>query len=169
MILVRDSLYTIDIRLQARFECAGKPTAPYLASSDTNMIAIKFLISDLMGPIPANSADDSVTLFVDIDTKERISAEQFPDDIDYEFTLGQNSPNPFNPTTEIKFSIPENGVAKMELFTLDGRRVKILQNGWLKKGRYNIALRTDDLMSGTYLYRLSTGKQVSSKVMSIIK
>ncbi|MBL8029569.1 MAG: hypothetical protein JNL74_24350, partial [Fibrobacteres bacterium] len=70
MVLDRDSSYTINLRLgMARYESSGKPTASYFSGNDTNTLSLKFLVSDLHGPAPANSTDDSVIVSLKVDTK----------------------------------------------------------------------------------------------------
>ncbi|RMD48483.1 MAG: T9SS C-terminal target domain-containing protein, partial [Ignavibacteria bacterium] len=84
-------------------------------------------------------------------------------------------PNPFNPTTQIKFSIPKAGdspgISKVKLIVYDalGRIVKTLLNSELAPGIYTVEFDAHDLNSGIYFYEINyAGKRISKK-MAIIK
>lgn len=74
--------------------------------------------------------------------------------------LYQNSPNPFNQTTTIFFSIPSEAEVKVTIFNLEGQLVKTLVNKKLDVGDYSIIWNGDDEVgnfvdSGIYLYKLT--------------
>lgn len=85
-----------------------------------------------------------------------------------------NFPNPFNPTTQIRFAIPENSFVSLKVYNTVGQLVKTLVNENLEKGYHNIEWNaTDDsgnkLSSGIYLYRLQAGDQVQTSKMILMK
>ena len=53
-----------------------------------------------------------------------------------DYVLGNNYPNPFNPTTTIPFALPTESKVKVEIFNLLGQRVAILEDGILQAGNY---------------------------------
>ncbi|MBL8026289.1 MAG: hypothetical protein JNL74_07750, partial [Fibrobacteres bacterium] len=69
MTLDRDSTYTINLKLGTTRYQATSGSAAYFNGNDTNTLSIKFLVSDLHGPAPANSNDDSVVAPVRVDTR----------------------------------------------------------------------------------------------------
>jgi subtilisin-like proprotein convertase family protein len=77
------------------------------------------------------------------------------------FALAQNSPNPFNPMTEISFSVPQNaGLVRLEIFDVRGQKVRTLAQEALAAGQHTRTWngRHDDgrqVASGVYFYRLS--------------
>jgi hypothetical protein len=71
-----------------------------------------------------------------------------------EYTLEQNYPNPFNSMTNVKFKMPESGIAAINIYDVSGRLVKKLLNENLQPGEYNYNFNADDLTSGLYFYRL---------------
>jgi subtilisin family serine protease len=88
--------------------------------------------------------------------------------------LFQNVPNPFNPTTWIKFELPSASRAQLEVFSVDGRRVRTLLDQPLPAGRYRLVWdgRNDQsrpVASGVYLYRIRAGSYVSSRRMLLLK
>ncbi len=86
------------------------------------------------------------------------------------FELNQNYPNPFNPTTQIRFSLPENGKVKLTVFNLLGEEVSELVNGELNRGTHDITFDGGNLASGIYVYRLDVENQFSDiKKMILVK
>jgi hypothetical protein len=86
-----------------------------------------------------------------------------------EYTLAQNFPNPFNPTTEIAFNILEAGVVTLKVYNLVGQEVATLVNGSLEAGTHTVAFDAANLTSGIYLYRLEAGSFAAEKKMVLMK
>ncbi|MBM4158037.1 MAG: T9SS type A sorting domain-containing protein [Ignavibacteria bacterium] len=92
------------------------------------------------------------------------------------FVLGQNFPNPFNPGTNIKFSIPENSFVSVKIYDITGRLITNLINDELyNPGIYTSYFNADkyNLASGIYLYRIiakdmSGSKEIFSEVKKMI-
>jgi aminopeptidase N len=87
----------------------------------------------------------------------------------YEFNLEQNYPNPFNNSTKIYFTIPEKGYVKINIYDINGRKVKELSSKEYEKGRHSINFSGDGLPSGTYLYELSHKGLYERKKMILLK
>ena len=72
-----------------------------------------------------------------------------------------NYPNPFNPSTTIRFNLPNKSIASLKIYNLKGQLVRNLFKGSLKSGNHNLAWNGDDnkgkkVSSGIYLYKLTT-------------
>jgi hypothetical protein len=91
------------------------------------------------------------------------------DNIPVAFNLEQNYPNPFNPSTTIKFSIPENNFTTLKIYDLLGREVATLVKNNLISGRHEVTFDGKNYSSGIYVYVLSSGDNISSKKMLLIK
>ena len=93
------------------------------------------------------------------------------DPLDYPrgYELEQNYPNPFNPGTTIGFTIVNPQEVKLDLYTLDGRYVKSIFNGFVRTGRHTVRLDASELPSGVYLYKLTTGTGLQTKKLTLIK
>jgi hypothetical protein len=85
------------------------------------------------------------------------------------FTLSQNFPNPFNPSTKIYFEIPKPVYVKLIVFDILGREVAALINGEMLPGRYIVKFSSDNFASGVYIYQLRAGDFVQSKKMMILR
>ncbi|MCI0479881.1 T9SS type A sorting domain-containing protein, partial [Candidatus Uhrbacteria bacterium] len=86
------------------------------------------------------------------------------------FELRQNSPNPFNPTTRIRFTVPEDSEVSLIVYDVAGREVRALVNGERPANHYEIEWdgknnRGETVSSGVYFYRLQAGKHVQTKKM----
>jgi hypothetical protein len=85
------------------------------------------------------------------------------------FTLEQNFPNPFNPSTTIRFSMKHADHVVLKMFNIAGQEVFTLLDGKSSSGNHTVQFNANDLGSGTYFYSLTVGKQSSVKKMVLIK
>lgn len=85
------------------------------------------------------------------------------------FNLYDNYPNPFNPSTIIKFSLSENSAVKLIVYDVLGREIKALLNGILSAGTHSVTFDGSNIPSGIYLYILSAGRESMSKKMILLK
>ena len=94
-----------------------------------------------------------------------------------DFTLFQNFPNPFNPTTVVSYQLPapsgveRSGARSVRLVVYDtlGRDVAMLVNEKKGPGRYQVRYDASGLSSGVYIYRLTAGKYVESRRMVLVR
>ena len=86
-----------------------------------------------------------------------------------QFHLEQNFPNPFNPSTSIRFHVLERGFVALKVFDALGREVRTLVNGDYDAGLYEIRFEAENLPSGVYFYTLTTGRTIESKKMILMK
>ena len=85
------------------------------------------------------------------------------------YSLKQNFPNPFNPTTNIQFSIPKAGPVKLTVFNIIGQTIEELINEYKDAGTYNVKFSANDLPSGIYFYKLETSGFNEIKKMLLLK
>lgn len=82
----------------------------------------------------------------------------------------QNSPNPFNPVTNLEFDIPELGFVSMKIYNVLGTEIIKLVNDNLNTGKYKFQFDGAELMSGVYFYTLIfKGKIIETKSMILLK
>ena len=86
-----------------------------------------------------------------------------------QFYLSQNYPNPFNPTTIIEYSIPNNEYVTLKVFDILGREIATLVNEQKSAGSYKVNFNAENLPSGVYIYKLSSGNYTTSRKMLMIK
>lgn len=85
------------------------------------------------------------------------------------FQLEQNFPNPFNPRTNIKFSLPEPGFTSLVIYDILGNEVSILLNEVKSAGEYQFEFDASDLNSGIYYYQLISGSYRETRKMVLLK
>jgi hypothetical protein len=83
--------------------------------------------------------------------------------------LEQNFPNPFNPSTVIRFSLPSADHASLKVYDMLGREVSTLVNGFLNAGTHTAAFEARGLSSGIYFYVLQAGSFREVKRMTLMK
>jgi len=86
-----------------------------------------------------------------------------------EFILYPNYPNPFNPSTQIKFGLPSTAHVKLIIFNSLGQEVRELVNKEMKPGTYQIEFNAVDLPSGVYLYTINVNNNRKSRKMLYLK
>ncbi|MFZ5433557.1 MAG: S8 family serine peptidase [Calditrichota bacterium] len=111
---------------------------------------------------------DPLTVVIDLLVTDRQS--NLPD----KFALYPNQPNPFNPTTAIRFDVPETADIRLEVFDVTGRLVRTLHSGTMTAGRYQFLWNsTDDagrsVASGLYLCRMVSPRYTATQKMLLVK
>lgn len=91
------------------------------------------------------------------------------------FALRGNAPNPFNPTTVIRYEVPGTGSpVRLTVFDLSGRRVRVLEDGFKPAGRYQVTWNGKDaagatVASGAYFCRMEADGFVRTMKMTLLK
>lgn len=89
------------------------------------------------------------------------------------FSLGQNFPNPFNPTTTIPFSVSEAGYINLSIYNILGQKIRILVNSYFSPGVHTViwnglAESGSEVSAGIYFYRIAQADQVQTKKMLLL-
>ena len=90
------------------------------------------------------------------------------------FHLGQNHPNPFNPTTSIRFTVEKEGPVELGVYDLSGRKIRTLVRDIRGPGDHVVTWDGTDeagtrVPSGMYFYRLASGGEASTRKMMLVK
>ena len=86
-----------------------------------------------------------------------------------DFALSQNFPNPFNPSTKIRFGLPLREVTKLIIYDILGREVSVLVNKELEAGYHEVEFNAINLASGVYFYKLNAGNFSDIKKFVLMK
>jgi flagellar hook assembly protein FlgD len=86
-----------------------------------------------------------------------------------EFKLYNNYPNPFNPSTTLRYSIPEASLTTLKIYDELGKEVATLVNENKSAGTYEVEFSAKDLASGIYYYTLQAGSFSKTNKMILIK
>jgi len=129
---------------------------------DTDSYADWSVSTDLGNP--STQSDGVITSAADADQLTFEETEALPT----EFKLG-NYPNPFNPTTNIRFSLPQSVQVKLSVYNILGQEVAVLTNGSFQAGTHEVQFDATHLSSGIYLYTLQTENSILTQKMILSK
>ncbi len=86
-----------------------------------------------------------------------------------DFSIMQNFPNPFNPSTQINFSVPQSSHVLLKVYDANGSEIATLVNQNKSAGNYVIDFNASDLASGIYYYSITAGSFSKTKKMILMK
>lgn len=119
-------------------------------------------------PVPQNKPEalrDILKFWKSVLTGIKSASKTLPQ----EFALEQNFPNPFNPTTTIKYQLPATTFVSLKIYDVLGREVATLVNEEKEAGYYSEQFNAAKLSSGIYFVRLQSGAKVFLKKMMLLK
>lgn len=138
----------------------------YIDGGNSIPQSINLNISDKTGShcpaidsLGSNYSDSIVTAI------DEISDDSLP----YDYVLHHNYPNPFNPTTQISYALPQAADVQLSVFNMLGQRVATLVNERKSAGRYTVNFDASRLSSGVYFYTIQAGNFQQTKKMLLIK
>jgi hypothetical protein len=86
-----------------------------------------------------------------------------------DFSLSPNFPNPFNPETNIEFSLPKSGILSLKIYDINGREVENLFNGKTEAGKYRTVWNAKGNASGVYFLRAVFEGQIQTERLILTK
>ena len=99
-----------------------------------------------------------------------VGIEPLSNSIPITFKLSQNFPNPFNPSTEIKFDLPQNSFVSIKIYNVLGEEVlSLVNNEYKNAGRNSVTFDGTNLASGVYFYTIKAGLYNDTKKMVFLK
>ena len=151
--------------LVSQIDRGGDP----LASMDHRSVSATIL-QDFFG-LPSDEVDSlmgaSFPRLDLIENKVQVSNEVYG--VPESFQLEQNYPNPFNPSTTISYTMTHAGPVSLKVYDLNGRLVETLIDGHQAAGPHSVNFDAQNLPSGTYVYRLTTGQGTQTRKMILVK
>jgi hypothetical protein len=86
-----------------------------------------------------------------------------------DYALYQSYPNPFNPTTTIKYSLPSSDIVSLKVFDILGREVAVLLDEYKTAGTHTVEFNASELASGVYFYQLRAQNFIETKKMVLLR
>jgi subtilisin family serine protease len=113
-------------------------------------------------------------IFVREDIVQSVSEENSASALPVDFSLAQNFPNPFNPTTTIEYNVPQNSHVNIEIYNMLGQRIRTLIDQNKSAGNYSIVWNAKDdsgvnVASGMYFYRMDAGDFSALRKLVLLK
>ena len=88
----------------------------------------------------------------------------------HNYSLSNNYPNPFNPSTIIEYSLPQYGFVTLRIYDMLGREIATLVNEEKPAGNYKFEFEASNLASGVYYYHITVGNEfVETRKMILLK
>jgi hypothetical protein len=86
------------------------------------------------------------------------------------FSLTDAYPNPFNPTTTVRFTLPENALVTLRVYNMLGQEVEsLIDRKPLGGGEHEVQFNASRLASGVYFYRIDAGRYTATKKLMLVK
>ncbi len=86
-----------------------------------------------------------------------------------DYKLFNNYPNPFNPSTKIRYAVPQSAFTTLKVYSITGKEVAVLVNEQKTPGFYEVKFDGAELSSGVYFYKLQSGSFSDVKKMILTK
>lgn len=153
---------------------------PYGAKGEVNILNLKMKVigkdGTHSGLTLGFSAMAAAYTFTDLlpyvevaESNLELSSEELPTEYGIE-----NHPNPFNPSTEIKYQLPQLVEVRIVIFNVLGQEVRTLVNGKQEAGRYTVQWNGDNeqgykVPSGMYFLRMKAGKFIANRKLLLLK
>ena len=135
-----------------------------------NGVTVKFSVSATDGKDTVKVSGDDRVVYVN--RYEYLSTES--EGIPTEFALHENYPNPFNPTTTLRFDLPEVSSITLTIYNMLGQRVKTFNMNDTPAGFHSIKWNAindygDPVGAGVYLYQLRANQYLETRKMVLLK
>ena len=85
------------------------------------------------------------------------------------FTVAQNTPNPFNPSTTISFTLVKAGKTTVEVFNAAGQKVDTILNAGLRAGNHSVIWNASRFSAGVYFYTVRSGGFTRTMKMTLVR
>ncbi|MFH1861931.1 MAG: S8 family serine peptidase, partial [bacterium] len=139
------------------------------ASGDSKLIYFAFNFEAASGIASTPRATIWTNIFNWFNSQVAVEPEKEQNAVPSDFALYQNSPNPFNPNTEIRFALPKMSQVSLAVYDLAGRNVATLVNSTLEAGEHRITFDATNLASGMYICQLQAGNYQETRKMILLK
>lgn len=137
---------------------------PQISNTGNNLNAIYFTSSDT-----GYCAGDNGVIIKTVNAGESTDINGFGTLVPDQAELFQNFPNPFNPTTTIRFSLSKEQSVTLNIFDIKGRTIETLFSGKAQEGMHAFQFNSLNLPSGIYFYKLTIQGFTKTKKMIVLK
>ena len=152
-------------------DCRYQSMAP-VNDNDANFYYANIVYqSDSIPGSAVNGAAESPAKarFIRVKLPSVIGVKNIGTEVPENYSLHQNFPNPFNPSTKIRFEIPSSEFVVLKVYDVVGREIAVLVNEKLTAGIKEFSFNAVNLPSGVYFYELRAGNFKETKKMVLIK
>ncbi|MBU1114913.1 MAG: T9SS type A sorting domain-containing protein, partial [Bacteroidetes bacterium] len=143
-----------------------------IAASKSTGSIVMYDVKAYYSPDQTESVNEAITVYGNTSVVEKTAntdstSTELP--AINEYALNSNYPNPFNPTTQISYQLPENSFVNLVVYNSLGQKVAELVNQNQSSGKYTVKFNAANLPSGVYIYKLQTDNFSDVKKMLLTK
>lgn len=106
---------------------------------------------------------------VNVQPYESFNSVEEEDEVPNSVELRPNYPNPFNPSTNINFFLPEERTVRVGVYNIVGQQVALLLDDVVQQGEHSLVWDASDKPSGIYIVQLETGSRIFTRKITLIK
>jgi hypothetical protein len=129
--------------------------------------SIKKIIA--MDDVSGRVIGDSLNIIFTTDSSVLSAVDEDGNHI-HNYSLSNNYPNPFNPSTIFEYNLPHFGFVTLKVYDMLGREIATLVNEEKPAGSYKLEFNAEDLASGIYYYQIKVGNEfVETRKMILMK
>lgn len=162
--LLKTPLFTSGVLNDTTFNFTGQQALGWIGTQDS--LVTKWTVRAKGSETQLVTSVDTFNITLVKDTASSVKDNIIPE----KFFVTQNYPNPFNPVTTIKFGLPSEANVDLRVYNILGQEVAVLINNEMRTaGSYDVSFNAKGLSSGTYIYRLTSGNNIVTKKMVIMK
>lgn len=175
VVLILFLMMMISFKLTGQSSSNNKIQKDVISSAGSPLSSANFGLMDAMGQPAVIGVSNSTNYIVSSGFLSGITGhpstydEPFLPILYSEPQLDQNYPNPFRTMTTIRFSLPEAGWVKLEIYTILGRHVATLFDEYKTPGVYHVNFNRTILSPGLYMYKMQVKQFQAIKKMSIME
>lgn len=135
------------------------------------------MYTDNQGSVPPSTADPGNArvvdgfMFIGHDSVKGVISQQIgvEETAPSAFTVSQNTPNPFNPSTSINFTLAKAGKVTVEIFNVSGQKVETLVNSTMNAGAHSVNWNASRQSAGIYFYTVKSDNASKTMKMTLLK
>lgn len=113
--------------------------------------------------------DDGYRFYIIVEPFEAVAEKEETLDIPGSVELRPNYPNPFNPSTNISFYLPEERPVRLGIYNIVGQQVALLMDDTIQSGEHSVVWNAANNPSGIYIVQLETGNRTLTRKITLIK
>ena len=144
---------------------AAQELATALGQVNDGDTLVLTITGDLLDETPIEGSDCIIIIAKNLKKDLAGNLSNLPE----EYNLFGNYPNPFNPSTIIRYELPKQSYVNLTIYDVLGREVAVLVNEQKPAGRYEIKFDAKNLPSGIYLFRINAEDFVKTRKMLLLK
>ena len=146
-----------------RMQGVDYPMALQVTNADAKYVFVDAFTNEVLGTVLKGSSSS-----IEIKSTKANAIKVLKTDVSSAFSI-ESYPNPVQTTSNVRFSVPENGNVTVKLYDVMGFEVATLFNGYALANEYTVTLNAANLVNGTYLCKIVAGNNTAVHAITVTK